>query len=646
MNTTLRLITLCLGLLCALLPNVASNSVATIDSTQKALLAVIERSAHDSLALLTAHYNYGEFLDEEGFTDDAIRHFELANRIAVNTENYSKQAEVANYLAILYGMKGDYFKSIETYKSGLKSAEKIEDYNTMAMISMNLAGTFTFSGNYRDAIAYALQSLRLKETYNIMERICYHYITMGNIFRENNNIEKWKEYVEKAYRMKGVEGCASHGDIAKIYNSLGGIAREESDTDKALLYYDTLLVYSQKNEFNQGISVALSNMSQIHLEREEYQEALDLIEQSEAYVGIDPYERIFNNNMKADLFKKMGSHKEALALAKENITNEDIEYHTTEKIKTLLLLYELNYRLKNYEEAFMWNDSLRSNESRLQNQDVREAIEEMELKYETEKKVARIDLLEAENKIQTQRMQLGYAVIAMLSIVILMIVLLYRTKRKEARFIKIDLQQKILRTQMKPHFIFNVLGSIQCYMLKNEPSKASGYLSQIASLMRATLEFSDSETISLAKELEMLKDYVELEQMRMPDKFSYTLEMKQIEDPDFVLIPPMLIQPFVENAIKHGFKNINYKGQLSISVTGIEKHWVEFIIEDNGVGCQEPCKHGEMKHSSKAMKIFEQRRKLIQHQYGKTFLFKFINMRDNEPARTGVRVEVRIPIIN
>jgi len=631
---------------CCMLFSFASEPGKNTDSLRNAYQAAIEAAAHDSLQLLNAHYAYGEFLDEEDFTDASIEQFEIAERIALNTENYEKHAEVANYLAILYAYKSNYLKSIETYRAGLKSAERIEDYNTMAMISMNLAGTFTFAGNYSDAIEYALQSLRIKETHNITERICYHYVTMGNIFRENDNIAKWKEYINKAYRMKEVEGCASFSDIAKIYNSLGGIAREEGCPENAMLYYDTLLVLSRQEGFNQGINTALTNMSQIHLQEGEYREALDLIEQAEAFMENDAYDVLFNNNLKAGMHKNLEEYETALDLVMNNIQTEDIDFHSTEKIKSLKLLYELNYLLSNYKEAFRWNDSLRSTEERLRNLDVRKAIEEMELQYETEKKEAKIDLLEAKNKIQTQRMQLGYAVIAALVILILMIVYIYRIKRKQAQYIKIDLQQKILRAQMKPHFIFNVLGSIQSFMLQNEPSKASGYLSQLASLMRVTLEYSDSDTITLGKEVEMLKNYIELEQMRMPGKFTYSLEMAGIDDPDFVQIPPMLIQPFVENSIKHGFVNLNYTGKLNIAVSAIEEQWIEFIIEDNGVGYQYKQNETEKEYTSKAMKIFEQRRRLIQLIHRKTFYFKFININDNESDKTGVRVEIRIPVIH
>jgi tetratricopeptide (TPR) repeat protein len=637
---------LLLSLQCSAFYAYASDTLCATDSIRNVLTSTIQAAANDSLALLTAYYKYGEFLDEEGLIDEAIEQFEIAYRIAGNIENNNEKADIENYLAILYSTKGDYLKSIETYRAGLKSAELAEDYNTMSMISMNLAGTYSFAGNYRDAIDYALKSLKIKETHGITERICYHYITMGNIFRENNNIEKWKDYIDKAYRMKDVEGCASIGDIAKIYNCLGGIAREENKSELALLYYDTLLVISRREKFNQGISTALTNMSQVLIQNGEFKQALELVEQSEAYMGKEPYETIYNNNHKAYIFKKLGKYNAALDLVKKNFQSVDIEYHSTEKIKSLELMYELNYLLKNYIEAFRWNDSLRSNESRLRNQAVREAIEEMELTYETEKKEARIDLLEAENQIQTQRMQLGYAVIIILAIVILMIVYIYRIKRKEARYIKIDLQQKILRTQMKPHFIFNVLGSIQYFMLHNEPSKASGYLSQLASLMRSMLEYSDSDVITLEKEVEMLKNYIELEQLRMPEKFDYTLKIINIDEPDFVFMPPMLVQPFIENAINHGFKNASYPGILTITITGIEQQWVEFIIEDNGVGCQQKQHKNDAKHTSKAMEIFEKRRRLIQHVHGKTFSFTYTNINDVDPNKTGVRVEIRIPVIS
>jgi LytS/YehU family sensor histidine kinase len=318
------------------------------------------------------------------------------------------------------------------------------------------------------------------------------------------------------------------------------------------------------------------------------------------------------------------------------------------EMESQILEFTAGYYAKkgNYKQAYEYYINYKAIEDSILSADVINKMAELETQYQTKEKEQKIELLSAENQINNQRMQLGYAIIALLAFIIIFIVLLYRLKRKEARYVKTDLQQKILRTQMKPHFIFNVLGSIQSFMLHNEPSKASGYLSQLAALMRSTLEYSDNDAITLEKEVEMLKNYIELEQMRMHGKFNYSLEMIRIDEPDFIFIPPMLIQPFVENAIKHGFQNLSYTGELKVKISGIEKDWLQFIIEDNGKGYRQESAKTEKKHASMAMEIFEKRRRLFHHIHGKDIKFKLTNLSETEPEKSGVRVEICIPKIN
>ena len=141
----------------------------------------------------------------------------------------------------------------------------------------------------------------------------------------------------------------------------------------------------------------------------------------------------------------------------------------------------------------------------------------------------------------------------------------------------------------------------------------------------------------------MIKNYVALEKMRKQNKFNYTIEYDDNLDLDFIRIPPMLNQPFIENAIKHGFKNIDKGGVLKIAITD-KKDWIEFVIEDNGEGFKETTK--EKSHKSMAMSIFENRRKLIRKKYKKDFKFEILNLKDQFPDQTGVRVTINIPILN
>ncbi len=625
--------------------NMASaDLLASRDSVQNVFKTRIVDAANDNVKRIEAHFEFGAYLDNEGETEASILQFETALRIAQSIENDQQIARIGNYLANMYAATGNFKASNETYIIALKSAEKMNNSGEIAKISMNLASNYNYTGEYEKAIEHGLYALKTKETTQNLERICYHYIAMGNIFRENNNTVKWEEYVQKAYKMKDVEGCASFGDLAKIYNSLGGIAVQKGELEKGLLYYDTLFAISKEAGYEQGICTALTNSAGVYKQLGNYEKALEMTTEAERYFGDNPYDVLFNNNFKAEVYQLQGQFMKGLELASENLKIEEIENYSTEKLKTLQLLYELNYHLKNWDKAFYWNDSLRATESRLRDEDIRQSLEELETRYETEKKEQKIELLTTENKLKNQRINAGVALLVVLLIVILLIVYIQQIRKKQARLIQNDLRQQVLRTQMNPHFIFNVLGSIQNFMLQNDNRKASDYLSQFAILTRATLNNSASETISLADEIEMLKNYIELEKMRCADKFDYAIHYDEALEIDFIQIPPMLIQPFVENSIKHGFKNLEGHGFLSLKITD-KVGWVEFVIEDNGAGIQENSSKPET-HLSMANTIFEKRRKLIQQKHNKDFKFEKVNLKDTNPELSGVRISIQIPILN
>ncbi len=614
------------------------------DSLQHQFQVQITKASGDSLKLIEAHYAYGVYFAGKGKVESSIKQFEFALRIARNIEDYVQVARVGNYLANMYAALGDFTASNATYIIAMEGAEKTKNSGEIAKISMNLASNLNFTGQYDEAIEYGLYALKIKESSNNLERICYHYIAMGNIFRENNNNAKWEEYVQKAYKMKDVEGCASFIDITKIYNSLGGIEVQREAYEKALFFYDSLMLLSKEAQYNQGISVALTNSAGVYRQLGNAPKALELAIEAEAYFGENPYDVIFGTNFKAELYQNLGQYEKALEMANQNIQIEEINNYSTEKLKCLLLLYELNFFLLDYEEAYYWNDSLRITERFLRDEDIRQSMEELETKYETEKKEQQIDLLTAENKLKSQRLNAGLGIVGVLLIVILLITYILRIRRKQARLIQNDLQQQVLRSQMNPHFIFNVLGSIQNFMLRNDNREASRYLSQFASLTRATLQNSAAETISLADEIAMLKNYVELEKMRSPDLFEYTIDFEEGLEVDLIQIPPMLVQPFVENAIKHAFRNLDKKGSLELSITD-KTDWIEFVVEDNGNGIQKE-KAVQKDHQSMAIEIFEKRRRLIQHKYKKEFSYELLNLGDSNEGLSGVKVILNIPVLN
>jgi tetratricopeptide (TPR) repeat protein len=623
---------------------VSENTNTLPDSARTSFNQRISDAENDSIKWVEAHFDYGKYLAETGNPEESIKQLNSALRIAKNVNYDAKVATMANYLANVYASIGNFVASNDVYIIALKSAEKTKNSSDIAKISMNLASNYNYTGDYEKAIQFGLSALKTKETTKDFIRICYHYIAMGNIFRENSNIAKWEEYVLKAYKMKDIEGCASFSDLAKIYNSLGGIAVQKDELKKGLLYYDTLLILSKEAGFYSGISTALVNSAGIYKQLGNYDKALSMAVESERYFGENPYEILFSNNFKAELYQIKGQFAKGLELAKKNIQIEDIKNYSTEKLKCLLLLYELNFNLKKFDDAFFWNDSLRKAESRLRDEDIRQSFEDLEAKYETEKKEQQIELLSTENKLKNQRINAGIGVFIVMVILILLIVYNSNIRKKQARLKQNILQRQVLRAQINPHFIFNVLGSIQNFMLQNDTRKASEFLSLFASLMRNTLNNSAAETILLADEINMLKYYIELEQMHKGDKFEYEIHFDQGLEIDFIQIPPMLVQPFIENSIKHGFDSLDRPGLLRVQIAD-KGDWVEFVIEDNGNGILQKNENAK-KHPSMAMTIFEKRRKLIEQKHKKEFKFEMLNLSDTNPAHSGVKISIHIPILN
>ncbi|WP_346854463.1 histidine kinase [uncultured Draconibacterium sp.] len=635
---------LAVSVVCGIVPQVFALAPYSESDSLKTAYELRISNAVDSLEKLNANYDYARYLDEQDEVDGSIHLLKQALKTAQNSEYHKEVAMVANYLAGVYIMQGEVESSTNTYLEALQSAEITGNNTEIAKISMNLAGNYNFYGDYTNAIKYGLYALETKESSEDWVRICYHYMAMSNIFKETGNLEKREEYNLLAYKMKDVEGCASNTDIAKIYNGLGGIAEERLEHEKALAYYDTLMVFSKEVGFDQGIGTALTNSSLIYMELNEYEKALEMVLEAEKYSDGTPYDTVFSNNCKIEIYMALGEAQKALDLALENISKEEISYYSAERLKSLRFLYELNFQLKNYDEAYNWNDSLQAYEEYLRDEDVRSTMEDLETKYQTEKKEQQIELLTTENLLRKRVMQAAIVIVIILVLLVVLITYILQIRKKQAKYIQGELQQQVLRSQMNPHFIFNVLGSIQNYMLSNDSKKAAGYLSKFASLTRATLEYSSEDTIALSDEISMLQNYMELEQMRKPGVFEFRMEYAEELEVDFIQIPPMMIQPFIENAIKHGFKNIDYKGDLVISFAD-KMEFIEVLIQDNGTGIQREIDSGKQ-HRSMAMDIFEKRRKLIQHKFNKDFNFELINLTQSNSAETGVRVTLTIPVLN
>ncbi|HEU4469930.1 MAG TPA: histidine kinase, partial [Flavisolibacter sp.] len=210
-----------------------------------------------------------------------------------------------------------------------------------------------------------------------------------------------------------------------------------------------------------------------------------------------------------------------------------------------------------------------------------------------------------------------------------------------------DVEMQALRAQMNPHFIFNCLNSINRYIVKSDQATASLYLTRFAKLIRLILDNSNSRTITLANELQALKLYIDMEVIRFEQKFSYTITVDSEVQPDSVYLPPLIIQPYVENAIWHGLLHKETAGALSIVVSKPHKGELQFTIKDNGVGRE---KAREMKSKSAftkkslGMRLTEDRLALLSMQAQQAASVEVRDLVTADGLPGGTMVILKIPV--
>lgn len=211
-----------------------------------------------------------------------------------------------------------------------------------------------------------------------------------------------------------------------------------------------------------------------------------------------------------------------------------------------------------------------------------------------------------------------------------------------------DLEMRALRSQMNPHFIFNALNSVQNFILKNDPREASRYLTKFARLMRLILENSESPMVALAREIELLQYYTELEALRFKQRFQFDFQIDPRLNTESVAMPGMLIQPHIENAIWHGLMHREGQGQLWVRFGLENEQTLVCEIEDNGVGrtraaeIEQEYKQG---HRSTGLINIRHRLELLNEQLGKDISMEIIDLYNSNQQAVGTKVQVRMPIL-
>jgi len=459
-----------------------------------------------------------------------------SNRInAQNLSNWQKVERLEGLGDVYFAIK-DYTKSNSFYNEGLVIANKHIITPKVTDLNSKIAQVYSASGAIEEAANSYGNSLRLAE-------------------KENK-----KRAVEEKVKVADFQNTnrAYDDEIELRKDALKDIKEIESED---MIMDNASPLTPQKQSYKIGNAYAA---------QENYPEAINYLEKSieEADKKEDIIVQKDATRKLSELYRDIGDYKNALVAYQSYV----------ELVDKLVVKKE-----QEISQASRFSRDITNKENRISSLETNKELSE-----------SKFALTEANNK--RQRIVI-YALIGGLLLLTLAAFLMYKNI-KQQKFANNLLALKSLRSQMNPHFIFNALNSVNSFIATNDERTANKYLSDFSQLMRSVLENSEEDFIPLEKELELLELYTKLEHFRFQDKFDYAITVDENVNVKEFQIPPMLLQPYIENAVWHGLRYKKEKGQLSINIGQKEADSVAIVITDDGIG----------RDKSKALKTANQKK--------------------------------------
>ncbi len=512
-----------------------------------------------------------------------------------------------------------------------------QDSNRVTAL-LNIADAIIYN-NADSAMLLANEAMDISEKISWQTGIALAYRQKGNVYYLLSDLLNAMDYFQKALRAG--EPIHSKKFDASLFNNLANIYSDLKQYDKALDYYDKFYRNAKETNLTKQETIALINIGTVYTELGNFSKALEDFKKSLEIAEREKNERLIPfilNNIGITLNKK-GDYQEALHYFQQSIQRaggagsenakalgfEGIgkiylhqgKYKEAENYaqKSLLLAQQTGssewqenawQTLSDaYEKQHQYDKSLAAYKNYIafrdsvSNEEKKSELTRKELQYEFEKKEALLkaghDKKEslAAAAINRQRLIKNTILSGVLILLLAAIwsFVFYKRKRdaeelrKEAEFnaMAAETEMKALRLQMNPHFIFNTLNSIGDFISKHDTISADDYLAKFAKIMRMTLEYSDQKEIALADDLKMLELYLQLESRRLNHTFTYAIHVDDDIDTENTMVPPMMLQPFVENSIWHGIAKKNSQGKINIMIKK-DADMIHCVVEDNGVG--------------------------------------------------------------
>lgn len=583
-----------------------------------------------------------------------------------NALSYYEKAGETNNLANAYnGLNGIYRQksnlqgSEDLLKKGLSYFQKTGNEEGENGICIALSWFYISIGDFEKGFPYCERSIKLTEKLSVgdtkkqgMWGTPYFY--MSRLYKYAGDYETALLYLHKCKKWYD-EWSLVGNQTAEI----GEIHRIMKNYDSANYYLKPFATARRSNSTALGIT----NLAKLLINLKDYDKAIPLIMESiEEVKKTNNSQNGFNYTALANAYLGKKNYQAALKSAREAQSLLKIEVHKIRMMENYEVLSEVFHSLGENDSAYYYIKQYTALKDSLLTRQFYWRLNNYKKTAEDERKISQINLLNKDNQLKEQKLkQQAYvknSLTAGLIILFLLSVFIFRTlnlKRKNEKLrsenIQSELWQKAaelemqaLRAQMNPHFIFNCLSSINRFIIKNETEAASDYLTRFSRLIRMVLINSQKSLITLEDEIEMLRLYLDMERLRFKNSFDYDIHFKNTVDAGAIFIPPLLLQPFCENAIWHGLMHKDGRRNLDIAMNMQDKV-LNCTITDNGVGrgkAAELKSKSAEKDKSMGLQITRERLALLNKDKGAQTSYTLEDLFDENGNSAGTKVNLKI----
>lgn len=560
-----------------------------------------------------------------------------------------------NQLGKLKASRFNYPEAIEYHKNALQIATE-KGHTWLQLSTLNLLGSNSTRIDFiQNAMEYHQEVIRIVnmedspgEDYQKEAAKAYH--GLGKIYhslgRYQESVDFYDQAIKVFLKINYSEGLAySYNAKGESLEALGKLNESLSHYEKStqinhLLGSDRLLVL---NSVGRAHVLAHQNLAE---EAQELISSLMVVgaadtDQELLSLQYIQYGWVLNNLGQYELAEKYLS--EGLQLARQlNITNYIYDANTW--------LHDLWIARGDYEKALKYYTTAQTTRSKIITNRNIQFANDLISASEREKRDLQIQMLARENEIVTLKLRRNQSTLltgALLMVLIAMILYIaYRQSRIEIEKKIMALEQSMLRSQMNPHFLFNSLNSIKHYIINNEQKNAVLYLNKFSKLVRSILESSSVRENSLKEELETVKLYMNIENIRFEEQIDFKVTVAPDINPQTVRIPSLILQPFLENAIWHGLSSKEGEKKILLEVDQVNKGYITIRIRDNGIGREASEKLNKdrvLKRKSMGISITRDRLAYFSRIHKNSFELSVEDLYKDDGSVAGTQVILKIP---